>query len=412
MIERAVAAGETGIPPWLALSALMVVSRITRRGRLPSIRRLEMENLRYYRRGLAAGREAVWTSLFAPCELFEAFGLAPVCLEGLVGLLTVTGAEQAFLAAGGTEVLPNTLCTFHRAIAGLGRSGLLPRPLLVASASALCDGNGVSFRHLATGLDLPYAFLDVPPEATTSAVHWLVEQLRDLAGQVERLTGRPLDRLRLSRATRRAREAAVLARRLFEARCAIDRNVFHGHQMINLMLPLNAMVGSAALCRTLGALVRDATAEGRYCRDYRASQTSPGAARLLWAHIAPLYDYNLVWAVLDQGERAKLVAEECSHWDLRDLGWPAGESRLPSGGGDPAWAPMDDFEFVARRLIGIPPERVAGQEAAAARAPAPGGAGRRRGPLLALGVPPSRGWRSRDATVLHRARGAVPELER
>jgi hypothetical protein len=61
-------------------------------------------------------------------------------------------------------------------------------------------------------------------------VRWLVEQLRDLAGQLERLTGHPLDRRRLSLATRRAREAAALARRLFQARCALDRNVFHGHQ--------------------------------------------------------------------------------------------------------------------------------------------------------------------------------------
>ena len=57
--------------------------------------------------------------------------------------------------------------------------------------------------------------------------------------------------------------AARLARRLFLQRGALTRNLFRGHQMINLMFPLNAMAGTAALCTTLDLLVREIVRLGR-----------------------------------------------------------------------------------------------------------------------------------------------------
>jgi benzoyl-CoA reductase/2-hydroxyglutaryl-CoA dehydratase subunit BcrC/BadD/HgdB len=324
------------VPPAAAIRVLMWLTRLGGRRKPPSIRRLEIENLRYYHRGLTAGPRAVWTSLFSPSELLEAFGLAPLCLEGLAGMLAAAGAEQPFLARAAGEAVPNTLCTFHRVIAGLGTSAILPRPGLVLSASALCDGNAVSFRLLAGRRDVPFVFLDVPAEPTAAGVAYLVEQLKDLGSTLERLTGRPLDSARLSAAVARSRRAVTLARQLFARRCTVDRNLFRGHQMINMMLALNAMAGSAALCRILEALNRDAGDPARWCRDYASVRTAPSAVRLLWTHIAPLYDYNHVWAVLDDGGRAKVVGEECSHWD---------ESALKA---------HDDIEFVARRLIGVP----------------------------------------------------------
>lgn len=333
LVQRAVTDGR--LRPATALGVLIALTTVRARRKLRSIRRLEIENLRYYRDAIRAGGDAAWTSLFAPTELLDALGLAPLCLEGLAGLLAAAGGEQPFLTAAGSAPLPGTLCSFHRALVGVGLR-VLPRPRLVLAASALCNGNGISFRLLAERADVPFVFLDVPSEAGPADVAYLVEQLHAASTSIENVTGRSLDRHRLSAAVGRSREAARLARRLFLRRGTLTRNLFRGHQMINLMFPLNAMAGTRALCATLDLLLRETEDSTAWCGDYEQPRTEPSAARLLWTHIAPLYNYDPVWAVLDDGRRAKIVGEECSHWDEAGLECE------------------DDIEFVARRLIGVP----------------------------------------------------------
>lgn len=333
---RAATEGWLPVPSAAALGALILVSRQRSRHKLRSIRRLEIENLRYYRRGIAAGHDAVWTSLYSPVELFKGFGLSPLCLEGVAGLLAAGGVEQPFLDRSAGEAVPSTLCTFHRAIVGVGGSKLLPRPRLVVSASALCDGNAVSFRLLAERHELPFIFLDIPAEPTPAAISYLVEQLHAVVAALGGITGRPIDTHRLSQAVARSRDAARLARRLFLRRGGLDRNLFRAPQMINMMFALNAMAGTRGLCETLEMLNRDTDDPATWCTDFPAAHTGPSAARLLWTHIAPLYNYNMVWSVIDDGRRAKVVSEECSHWDDVELDC------------------ADEVEFIARRLIGVP----------------------------------------------------------
>ncbi len=338
LVHKAARAGRRPLAVDAGLAALALWTCLPRRGKLPSIRQLEAANLRYYRQGLAAGQNSVWTSIFAPAELFRAFGLSPVCLEGLAGLLAAAGAEQAFLQTPSHAAVPNTLCTFHRVILGLGLSSLLSAPRAVVSASALCDGNNVSFRQLAARRDLPFRLLDIPPEPSGPAVGYLVEQLRDLAALLQSLTGRPLDESAFEEAVAHSRETVRLARTLYRQRCSLRRNVFHAHQMINLLFPLQSLAGTRRLNDTLRALIHDLDDGRRWGRSFGQPLTEPDAVRIVWAHIAPLYDYNAIWNILDDGRQAKIVAEECSHLDLDP---DADDCREP-------------FAFVARRLIATP----------------------------------------------------------
>jgi benzoyl-CoA reductase/2-hydroxyglutaryl-CoA dehydratase subunit BcrC/BadD/HgdB len=214
------------------------------------------------------------------------------------------GAEQEFLHGSGVEALPNTMCTFHRAIVGLGQSGFLAPPRLVVSASALCDGNGVTFRQVAAHHGVPFVFLHVPPEPAPDAIRYLAGQLRRLAATLEAVTGQTVDRARLSTAVAQSREALGAACRLFALRASRSHPVFRGCQMINLMFPLNAMFGTPALCRVLCGLIGEV--------ERPSSPRGPSSAarvRILWAHIAPVYDYDAVWAVIDDGARASVAAE-------------------------------------------------------------------------------------------------------
>ena len=159
---------------------------------------------------------------------------------------------------------------------------------------------------LAARRGLPFRLLDIPPEPSGPAVAYLVEQLRDLAALLQSLTGRPLNEASFEAAVDRSREAVRLARTLYRQRCSLGRNVFHAHQMINLLFPLHSLAGTRRLNDTLRALIRDLGDGRRWCRSYGRPLTDPDAVRLVWAHIAPLYDYNSVWGILDDGQRAKV----------------------------------------------------------------------------------------------------------
>ena len=317
-----------------AFSLLSVASRLLSGPKVPSIRAIEREYLSYFRKGLTPGGN-VWTSIYVPAEILYAFGLSPLSLEGLAAMCASMGIVDDFLGKYGTRFVPNTMCSFHRLALDLGRSGLLPRPRLIVASSALCDGNVNTFRNLAEETGAPFFFLDIPQNDEPAGVAYLVSQLRELIAFIEEVTGKMLDRVRLDRATGALQTSRELLDAIYAKRCDLSRNLYHGHQMINFMLPLHTLAGSPSLVRICRSILGDLNREGLHNQAF-PPETTPDTIRILWAHIAPAFQYNDIWPFIDDGRHAKIVMEECT--------------RLPVDHRDDG----DGLERIARRLINIP----------------------------------------------------------
>ena len=335
LLYRALTRKGGRLPLPLAFSLYQAAAGLLSRRKVPSIRIIEREYLSYFREGITPGQN-VWTSLFVPTEILYAFSLSPFCMEGLSALCASVGIAGDFLGRHGTHFVPNTMCNFHRLAIDLGQSRLLPKPRMVLASSALCDGNVKTFQHLAEATGAPFFFLDIPQEATPSGVAYLVAQLKELIAFIEGVTGRSLDNARLDEAAANMRQCRDLLEQIYEKRCQLTRNLYHGHQMINFMLTMNALAGSPRLVRICRAILGDLDREGLYNPAF-PPETSDDTLRIVWAHIAPAFQYNDVWPFIDDGKDAKIVMEECT--------------RLP---GESAGDAADSVERIARRLIEIP----------------------------------------------------------
>jgi benzoyl-CoA reductase/2-hydroxyglutaryl-CoA dehydratase subunit BcrC/BadD/HgdB len=206
---------------------------------------------------------------------------------------------------------------------------------MILASSALCDGNVLTFEHLAEETGAPLFFLDIPQQDDTAGVAYLVSQLRELITFIEEVTGRPLDRAKLDRAVADMLLCSKLLEDIYVKRCRLTRNLYHGHQMINLMVPLSVMSGSPRLVRICRAILADLDRKGLHNSGLPPEMTGE-TLRILWAHIVPAFQYNDIWPFIDDGKNAKIVMEECT--------------RLATGPVESA----DSLELIARRLINIP----------------------------------------------------------
>ncbi len=334
LLYRSMTRDGVRLPLPAAFRIFKCAARIASRHKVPSVRTLESEYLDYYQEGLTPDK-SVWASIFVPTEILYAFELSPLCLEGLSALFASMGIANNFLGRHGTHFVPNTMCNFHRLAIDIGSSGILPGPRFVIASSALCDGNIKTFRHLADKKGVPFFFLDIPQNDDKAGIAYLISQLQELISKIEALTGKTLDKARLDVAAKNVKTTAQLMEEIYDKRCHLSRNVYYGHQMINFMLPLAAMSGSARLIKICRAIMADLQNPDIYNQAFPREMTEE-TIKIIWAHIAPVFQYNEVWPFIDDGVRAKVYLEECTGFlgpDVKDC---------------------DALEVIARRLINTP----------------------------------------------------------
>jgi benzoyl-CoA reductase/2-hydroxyglutaryl-CoA dehydratase subunit BcrC/BadD/HgdB len=245
------------------------------------------------------------------------------------------GIAKNFLGRHGTHFVPNTMCNFHRLSIDIGSSGVLPKPRFVIASSALCDGNIKTFRHLAEKNGVPFFFLDIPQNDDQAGMAYMIGQLQELMEKIESLTGKTIDQLSLDAAAQNVLITGQLMDEIYRLRCRLQRNVYYGHQMINFMLPLNAMSGSERLIKICRTIIADLTDSKIYNSNF-PKDISEETIRIIWAHIAPVFQYNEVWPFIDDGVRAKVYLEECT-------GYLDGKIKS-----------SNSLEIIARRLINTP----------------------------------------------------------
>ena len=98
--------------------------------------------------------KAVWCNLFAPVEIFQAFGLNTFSIESVSGFSSGLSCEDVFIDYAQSEGVSPTLCSYHKGFIGAVNSNIVPKPKLAVTTSFACDGNLNTFRYLAKNRNL------------------------------------------------------------------------------------------------------------------------------------------------------------------------------------------------------------------------------------------------------------------
>ncbi|MDD6789588.1 MAG: 2-hydroxyacyl-CoA dehydratase family protein [Lachnospira sp.] len=201
--------------PGLAASILSRTYRVIswQAGKHPSEKRTAS---REYLQGVTAGlmadlladpSESAVVNIFMPCEIFHAMGIPAMVPEGLSAYLVCTACEQPLLSCAQECGASDTYCSYHRALLGAAESGMLKKPMIVASTTLACDANQLTFAKLAQIWKVPRVQIDVPYDTGKDAVLYVEQQLRDMEKTLEEVSGRKMDPARLKEAVRRSCEA-------------------------------------------------------------------------------------------------------------------------------------------------------------------------------------------------------------
>ncbi|MFQ5956678.1 MAG: 2-hydroxyacyl-CoA dehydratase [Candidatus Brocadiales bacterium] len=105
----------------------------------------ELEALNFVRRAAlrylykAYSGYTVWTTIFIPSELLYAMGVTPFPLEVIAAIYTSFGLAPKSLIEADSQDIPTDVCSLHKLALGCGFRGLLPRPVMLAGNTILCD---------------------------------------------------------------------------------------------------------------------------------------------------------------------------------------------------------------------------------------------------------------------------------
>ncbi len=315
----------------LAAAADVIMSR----QKSPAGKFLRQNQLKNIRAALEPKARRAWISVFFPTEILHPFGIRPLSLEVLAGIFSTAGLSKEFLAGADALGVSNTMCSFHRLLIGLGRSGYFAAPDVVASTSLFCDGNLKSFSEVAQMTKKPFLYLDIPYEYTETGVAYLKEQLDAAARKVAELVNvkYSIDLIRASVA--KAQEGLVRLKKIYNLRRERPQNMFRGYEMVSFCFPSHYLLGSDLLINIADRIIKgleSGTEEHKYFARYVAQDFSPAnigrtkvlryMSRFMWMHIVPQYDTPL-WDLLDNGLTARMVCEEYTKpyfegYDLKD----------------------------------------------------------------------------------------------
>ncbi len=260
-------------------------------------------------------------SLFTPCEILQAFGLAPMFVEGMSCYLAGAGAERGFIDDAERGGVPETFCSYHKTVIGAAETGVLPVPRFILNTTLACDANLLTFRRLAEFYDLPHFVIDVPFYPTEEAVQQVAEQLREIALQIEKIIGHPLDDEILRQAVRRS-GATLSVYRDYLAQRAQKSMPDEMTSEMYAIFALHTLLGTPEMEHFVQLLLQEA----------KAAPARGKEKRLLWVHTLPNLDSAMI-DLLDFSTDCQILAT--------DVCFDA----------PPVIEPADPWEAMAYRLV-------------------------------------------------------------
>jgi benzoyl-CoA reductase/2-hydroxyglutaryl-CoA dehydratase subunit BcrC/BadD/HgdB len=263
----------------------------------------------------------VWSSAFFPVELAWGLGLCPFSPEVAAAYIAVLGFGEETMSMGERAGYSRDICSFHRCIAGAASAGNLPRPAALLASTHLCDGAPLLFQNLAALYGAPLLALDIPYNSSPEAVRYVAGQLEQVWLSLADVTGQRPDRDKLAEAVRCSERFRAQMQRVNELRCRVPSPV-SGNDMLGFIYLFFIGQGSREAAEISAGLAKEI--ERRVAGLGRSGPTGaqPEKYRLLWMHLKPYYNDELMKFVEQEG--GVLAMEEFSH-----VYWPPLDPEQP-----------------------------------------------------------------------------------
>ncbi|WP_251197210.1 2-hydroxyacyl-CoA dehydratase subunit D [Anaerotardibacter muris] len=268
-------------------------------------------------------QNAVMVNIFMPCELIHAMGLVPMFPEGLSAYIANTACEEVFVEASEANDIAETFCSYHKLMMGVAETGVMPRPLMIANTTLICDANQLSFPRLANYYDVPHYVIDVPSEQSEDSVRYVADQFYELAAMLEDLSGRRLDPESLREVMVRSRKTIETYQRALALRGKVSLDTTMTSELC-AMISTHIMLGRPEALRFMEDLLKASEAA--------LPRGKEDKVRLFWIHTLPNWQDSMR-AILDAAPQCELVGTDIASESIA----------LPD--------PDHPFETMARRLV-------------------------------------------------------------
>jgi benzoyl-CoA reductase/2-hydroxyglutaryl-CoA dehydratase subunit BcrC/BadD/HgdB len=298
--------------------------------------------MRAMRRALADPSRCALVNMFAPAELLHAMGLRPLCAEGFSSFLSGGKCERGYLDFASEKGVPETYCSYHRALLGAVHSGLLQKPRFIITSSSVCDANTSTFREAASHYGMEKFYIDVPHEESEEAVAYVRTQLERLVAFLEEGMGRRMDQDALRLAALRTNESVryqrkfidELARREFPNYISAEMHrIIVGHNLLGTedalkffrmqyedIMEFPVQGGGTGL--NVDGGIRDGLHVDGGGDDsgfnQRFPDSDPRAKRIIWCHVLPYYAVPLK-KLFDFSDRYRLLISDLNFDQLTEL---------------------------------------------------------------------------------------------
>lgn len=276
------------------------------------------------------GNGVAWCGVVAPFDVLHAMGVTSCFVEFIGAMLAATGAAGEFLEEAENFGLTSDLCSYHRAVMGAARKGIMPEPDFMIGTTIPCSGGLSVMENLARHFAKDLFVLNIPHEETDRSVRYLADQIRQMTAFISAHTGRPMDEERLRTAidnTNKARQVMVEAYQL----AAHIPSPANSRILANFGIVMALLLGTDAAINVASAF-----------RDDFAEKIKAGTGgvenervRLMWIQNRIQFNNPLI-DMLEKQFQAVIVVDE-----LNDITW------------DPI-DPDDAYTGLARRAISIP----------------------------------------------------------
>ncbi len=295
---------------------------------IDSLNFLWKEGYRFFHEAYANEHRVVWTSMFVPSEILFSLDLIPFSLEVSAALFAGVGQSPKGLAEAESEGIPTDVCTFHRSALGFAFKGYIPRPILHATTSTLCDSNikMSNISEMITGKEM--AVLDVPYDLTKESVHYLARQLEEFTKKLETVSGHRMDLQRLKEVFERANRTREKMLEVNEIRVS-PLSPLPGTRALGFMLPSHVLQGSShaeEFYTRLATELKEKVTIKERCEAHPEAKI-----RLLWLELKPYFKCEIPVEI--ENGNVKIAFEETNYvyWEPLD--------------------PQKPYESLARKLI-------------------------------------------------------------